>query len=139
MSRWQRRLLTLGVVGALLAPVIANHNSFPLSTYPIYSRTRPAEVDIVTARGLGPGGDLVELPMEVQAGTDDPLIAESRLRQAVRSAEASAVMCAEIAARVGPDVTRVELVTESHDVIALVSGDRSTRGSEVHEVCAVAE
>ena len=140
MGPWGRRLVTLAVVGALVAPVVANHDSFPLSTYPMYSRTRPTEVDIVTAVGMGPGGDDVRLSIRVLADTDDPLIAESRLRAAARGgASASAEMCEEIAARSGEDVVAVRLVTERHDVVRRASGEDSQLAVEIHAECQVTD
>lgn len=135
MGPWGRRLLTLAVVGALVAPVVANHDSFPLSTYPMYSRTRPAEVDIVTGVGISPSGREVALSMRTLADTDDPLIAESRLRTAARTDAASEAMCEEIATKVDPSVVGVRLVTQRHDVVKRASGGDSLIASEVHAEC----
>ena len=136
MGPWGRRLLTLAVVGALIAPVLANHDSFPLSTYPMYSRTRPAEVDIVTARGFDSAGSGVTLSIRVLADTDDPLVAESRLRAAARGgAVPSGVMCEEILARTGAEIRAVHLVTERHDIVARASGEPSLLDSVIHAAC----
>jgi hypothetical protein len=137
MGPWGRRLLTLAVAGALLAPVVADHDSFPLSTYPMYSRTRDAEVDIVTAVGIDADGGSHRLSIGTLADTDDPLIAESRLRAAARSDEASAAMCAEIAARTAGPIRSVSLVTEGHNVVKRAAGEDSLLAVEVHAECEV--
>jgi hypothetical protein len=140
MGPWGRRLVTLAVVGALIAPVVANHDSFPLSTYPMYARTRPTEVDIVTAVGIDSSGHDVPLSMSVLAATDDPLIAESRLRTAAAGGTAVRMaMCEEIAARSGDGVVGVRLVTERHDVVRRASGKDSRLGVEVHAECEIAD
>ena len=51
MSRRTRSMVIVAVLVALVAPVLANRDSFPLSTYPMYARTRGAEVSF-RAEGL---------------------------------------------------------------------------------------
>ena len=46
-GRWWR-VGTVVVVGVMLLPVVLDRDSFPLSTYPMYSRARTAEVTIPT-------------------------------------------------------------------------------------------
>ena len=55
---WSRRRLVVAVVGTLvlISPSLRNHDSFPLSTYPIYASARTREATFVTAHGEGADG-----------------------------------------------------------------------------------
>jgi len=127
----ERRRLAAVVLGlALLAsPAIRNHDSFPLSTYPIYASARPREATFVTARGERADGSVRRLSMEVIARTDDPLIASSRVADAVAGGRAGE-LCAEIAARSPQDVVAVVVVRERHDVVDAARGDESLLSRE---------
>lgn len=131
--------MTALVAGALLLPVGLDRDSYPLSTYPMYSRVRADEVGIVTARGLDSAGARRELPMATIAATDDPLVAEALLRRDVRSGrDARDQLCAEIAGRVDdPTIVAVEVVTEVHDVVAQASRSASLVRRTVHASCDV--
>ena len=52
MGRRARILITAGVVGALVAPVVLDRDGFPLSTYPMYSRARGDAVTFATAQAV---------------------------------------------------------------------------------------
>jgi len=131
--RWRRRVVAGAVLVAVAWPVVRGHDSFPLSTYPMYAETRDDVVSISTAVGVDASGARRRLSLRAIADTDDPLIAESAVDDAVRRGEAGA-LCAEIAARVPDDLERVEVVAERHDVVARAAGrpsllDRSVRAS----------
>lgn len=136
-----RLAITVGVVVALAAPVVADRDSFPLSTYPMYSRARSGESTIVTARGLESDGSSRELTPTLIGDSDDPLIVVGRLRAAL-SAGRGGVRCAEIAERVagrdafdGVDV--IEIVSERHDTVARTLGEDSLLEREVRATCEV--
>ena len=133
----RRRLLAV-VVGTvvLIAPALRDHDSFPLSTYPIYASARPREATFVTARGQRADGSAHRLSIDVIARTDDPLIAASRVEGAVAAGRADE-LCAEIASRVPTGVVAVVIVRERHDVVDGARGEDSLLHREQVARCAV--
>ena len=71
------------------------------------------------------------------ADSDDALEAASLVRGEVRSGRADD-LCDQVAARLDDPTRRVEVVTETHDAVALTRGDPSTIAREVHASCPVA-
>ena len=132
-----RRLVAV-VVGTvvLISPALRAHDSFPLSTYPIYASARPREATFVTAHGERADGSGHRLSIDVIARTDDPLIAASRLADAVAAGRADE-LCAEIAARAPSDVVAVVVVRERHDVVDGARGEDSLLQREQLARCAV--
>ena len=116
--------------------MVRGHDSFPLSTYPMYAETRGDAVSISTAVGVDASGARRRLSLRAIADTDDPLIAESAVDDAVRRGEADA-LCAEIAARVADGIERVEVVAERHDVVARAAGRPSLLARSVRATCGV--
>ena len=133
-----RRRLVAVVVGTvvLISPALRAHDSFPLSTYPIYASARPREATFVTALGERADGSAHQLSINVIARTDDPLIAASRLADAVAAGRADE-LCAEIAARAPSDVVAVVVVRERHDVVDGARGEDSLLQREQLARCAV--
>ena len=142
MGRRARILITAGVVGALVAPVVLDRDGFPLSTYPMYSRTRGDAVTFATAQAVDGDGTSTTLTLGVIGDSDDPLIVAGELRDAIRDGRAQQ-RCVEIALRASewdglpPDATTIDVVTERHDVIAQVEGDPSLLERTVHASCVV--
>ena len=132
-----RRLVAV-VVGTvvLISPALRDHDSFPLSTYPIYASARPREATFVTAHGERADGSAHRLSINVIARTDDPLIAASRVADAVAAGRADE-LCAEIAARAPSDVVAVVVVRERHDVVDGARGEDSLLQREQLARCAV--
>ena len=132
-----RRLVAV-VVGTvvLISPALRDHDSFPLSTYPIYASARPREATFVTAHGERADGSAHQLSINVIARTDDPLIAASRLADAVAAGRADE-LCVEIAARAPSDVVAVVVVRERHDVVDGARGEDSLLQREQLARCAV--
>ncbi len=142
-TRW--RAGTIAAVVSLFIPVALDRDSFPLSTYPMYSRARPSEVAFVTAVGVGSTGEVQRLSLGLIGDSDDPLIVAGELRAAVADGRAEQ-RCTEIADRLDSarpnDVAAgrsvaVEVVTERHDVIAQVAGRPSEIDRVVHARCGV--
>ena len=102
----------------------------------MYADTRGEVVVIATAVGVDAQGELHRLSLPAIARTDDPLIAEARVDQAIRQGRA-ADLCAEIARRVASGLSAVEVVEERHNVVARASGHPSLLGRVVHARCAV--
>jgi hypothetical protein len=142
MDRRARILVTAGVVGALVAPVVLDRDSLPLSTYPMYSRARGEEVTLPTAQAVDTAGRRSSLTLQVIGASDDPLIVAGELRTAIRDDLADR-RCAEIAGRAAtwselPDTAvGIEVVTERHDVVARAGGEPSLLRRTVHASCEV--
>lgn len=142
MDRPARILITIGVVAALLAPVMLDRDSFPLSTYPMYSRARGDAVVFSTAQAVDTGGVTSALTLGVIGDSDDPLIVAGELRDAIREDRAPE-RCGEIARRAADwsglpaDAVAIEVVSERHDVVAQVEGQPSVIDRTVHASCEV--
>jgi|GEM_PF-956885 len=135
---WQPTLLAL-VVALLVSPVFVGEDDFPLSTYPMYARTRPADVAFVTAQGVAVDGTTRPLGLDVIGASDDPLIVAGELRAAV-SAGRAVQRCELIRDRlidVRPDDADVvvRIVTEQHDVIEHTADRPSLIERTVHAEC----
>lgn len=143
MGRRARLLITVGMVAALVAPVVLDRDGFPLSTYPMYSRTRGDAVTFATAQAVDADGSVSTLTLGIIGDSDDPLIVAGELRDAIRAGRADQ-RCEEIAARANgwdglpPDAATIEVVTERRDVIAQVEGAPSLLERTVHASCEVA-
>ena len=141
LRREMRGVVTAAVLVALVAPVVFDHDSFPLSTYPMYSRSRGAESTLVTARGITSAGSSRELTPTLIGDSDDPLVVAGRLRTAL-SVGRGDVRCAEIAERVATrsefaDVVVIEIVSERHDTVARTLDQESLIERDVRATCQV--
>jgi hypothetical protein len=76
------------------------------------------------------------LSIDVIARTDDPLIAASRLADAIAAGRADDV-CAQIAARAPSEVVSVVVVRERHDVVDGARGEDSLLHREQLAQCTV--
>jgi hypothetical protein len=143
VGRRTRILITGGVVAALVAPVVFDRDSFPLSTYPMYSRARSDEVTFATAQAVDATGTVSTLTLAVIGDSDDPLIVAGELRESIRGDRADE-RCEEIARRAAvwsdlpPESVTIEVVTERHDVVVQVEGGDSLIDRTVHASCEVA-
>ena len=135
-KRWRRRLTAALVAAAVISPAIRDRDSFPLSTYPVYATARERVAVLGTAVGVDEDGRRERLSMAAIGETDDPLIAESTVRNAVRAGRAQA-LCRAIARRVEPGLEAVEVVEETHDIVRRAAGDRSLLERQVHARCGV--
>jgi hypothetical protein len=139
-ARWT--VVTTFVVALMVWPVVVDRDSFPLSTYPMYSRARPAEVTIPSAIGFDEAGGEHRLTLRVIGDSDDPLIVAGELRTAIAQGRAPG-RCESIAARASDGLAdelglvRIEVVMERHDVVAQVAGEPSLLDRTVHADCAV--
>lgn len=136
-----RGLVTAAALAALVAPVAFDHDSFPLSVYPMYASSRGDESTIVTARGLTSDGSSRELTPTLIGGSNDPLVVVGRLRAAL-SVERGDVRCAEIAERVAgrselADVETIEIVSERHNTVARTLDQESLIDRDVRAACEV--
>jgi hypothetical protein len=152
-SLWRQRLAVLAVVAAVASPAVRGRDSFPLSTYPVYANARDRFQMLYTAVGVRPDGTWSRLSLPLIADTDDPLIAEDRVADAVNSGRAEA-LCTAIAARLrqtgravdpadthadtGVDneaVVAVEVVAERVDLVAVATAQAAPMERTVHARC----
>jgi hypothetical protein len=141
LRREVRAAVTAVVFAALLAPVLLDRDSFPLSTYPMYSSVRSGESTLLTARGVASDGSSRELTPTLIGDSDDPLVVVGRLRAAL-SVGRGDVRCAEIAERVlmrseFDDVVVIEIASERHDTVARTLDQKSLIDREVRAACDV--
>lgn len=122
--------------------MVVDRDGFPLSTYPMYSRSRGDTVTFATAQAVDENGETTTLTLEVIGDSDDPLVVAGELRAAIRDGRAPE-RCAEIAVRAAtwdglpPQTSSIEVVTERHDVVAQVEGVPSVLARTVHATCEV--
>jgi hypothetical protein len=125
---------------AVLSPALRGaRDSYPLSTYPMFSRAVDAEVDLALVVGRTEAGERVELSPRLIAGTDEVIVAGGTINIAVRQGRAEE-LCVDVAGRVAgsgrDDIVTVEVVTDSIDSVAWYEGDRR-RTTELHASCEV--
>lgn len=115
-------------------------DSFPLSTYPMFSTLLPAvsKVDLVV--GIDASGEEVRLSPELIAGTDEVIIAGSTVRQSVRSGETDE-MCSLVADRVArsdnDSVVEIVVKTDEIDAVRWFADDKTPESTTVHSRCEV--
>lgn len=133
---WRRNLAVVVGIAVLVSPALRDRDSFPLSTYPVYASARAREATFVTAHGQRADGSARRLSIDVIARTDDPLIAASRVGDAVAAGRADQ-LCAEIAARAPSDLVAIVVVRERHDVVDGARGEDSLLNREQLARCEV--
>ena len=90
IGQWGRAALataSIAVIGLLFLPVITRSDDFPLSTQPMFAAAREPLAEFVTARAFDAEGAAIDLSIEQIAQTDDPLVAERVLADAVSNGE----------------------------------------------------
>jgi hypothetical protein len=138
-GRMQKRVrCALGAAIVLLAaaPVVRSpaEDSFPLSTYPMFSLARPQETTVNSAAGFDAAGTRVRLSPRVVGGTVEVIQAAGTIVQAI-GAGTTADLCREVLAEAPAEVVAVEIVTETYDVIDYFDGDETPRERTVHARC----
>lgn len=86
-------------------------DSFPLSTYPMFARSRPGVAAFDTALGFDAAGGAIPLGTRAIGGTAEPVHAAVTVQRAIDEGRAPA-LCAEIAARVAHDGPEAVAVVE---------------------------
>ncbi len=137
LRRWVRRAALVAVPIAVMIPALSGNDSFPVSTYPMYAFRRASTERFQAVLGEDSAGVTRPLPMGLVADTNDTLIAQSLIAQAIRNGSAMR-LCDRVAARVGANINRVLVVEEIHDVVARLRGLASLQQQVVHADCAVA-
>jgi hypothetical protein len=133
------------MLGLTLSPLLRSRasDSFPLSTYPMFSQGRREPTAVVErAVGVTEGGARRPIPPRL-VGSDEVLQARAIVaRTAARGAGAARALCKDIAARLPAtegfaDVAWVELRTDTFDAVAFFAGREEPSASKVHARCKV--
>lgn len=128
----------LGLAALVSAPLIIapRYDSFPLSTYPMFSSDRASTVSLPTVVGIR-GERVVRLSPQIIGGSDEVILAVEAVADAVGAGdEATAVLCEEVARRaaaVGLDA--IEVVTERYDLREYFERSHEPLDRTVHARC----
>lgn len=102
-----------------LSPLLggSDADSFPLSTYPMFTRDRGRVVELATVVGVGEAGR-TRLSPELIAGTDQVMLAVTVVQRAVSDGDVGTrALCTEVAGRIDDaEIDEVEVVVERHDL-----------------------
>ena len=136
MHKWVRCALGAAIVVLAAAPVVGSpaDDSFPLSTYPMFSLARPQETTVSSAAGFDAAGTRLRLSPRVVGGTGEVIQAAGTVGQAI-GAGTTDDLCREVLAEAPDNVVVVEIVTETYDVIAYFDGDEEPLERTVHSRC----
>lgn len=123
------------MVLAVAAPVLGSpfRDSFPLSTYPMFSVARPQQATVSSAVGFDASGAEVTLRPTDIGGTREVIQAAATISRAISRGEA-AELCEEVLSNV-PAAAVVEIVTETFDVIAYFDESEEPLQRIVHAKC----
>ncbi|XYI00705.1 hypothetical protein ACMHYB_13470 [Sorangium sp. So ce1128] len=149
-ARWADRKayaygVTAGLVLLMLAPLFRRPpvDSFPLSTYPMFSWGRhDARATVERAVGVDSRGGRRPIPPRL-VGSEEVLQAKATLAQSIRQgARATRALCRGIAARVAEqsgqaDLVSVEIRTDTFDAVAFFEGQEAPLDSKLHATCKV--
>lgn len=122
MHRWVAALVSVGLVGTTLEPLVRapDDDGFPLSTFPMFARPRPARVAMSSAQGVTRDGGVRALSPG-HLGTGEVMQAFQRIQRAIAAgAPERLALCRAIAARVAGDaalrdVVAIQLVSGTYD------------------------
>lgn len=133
-QRTRAWLVVAAVVGILgVVPVVLDRDSYPISTYPMFSYRRTTTETVDTAI-LVDEGQVRRLSPSTIAATDEVILAAATVSNAIAGGTAH-VLCAEIAARVDPP-GEIQVVTEQFDSVRWYEGDKTPLMRVVHASCA---
>lgn len=118
-----------------VVPVVLHRDSYPLSTFPMFSSNRSTREPVDTAVLVDSDGVVHHLSPQVIAGTDEPIIATVVVAKSVSDGTAMD-LCHEITARLDPHhVGHVEIVTVVYDALDWFEGRREPIERRVHASC----
>ncbi len=140
MDRARAYLLSIAFAAAIALPVLGSpqSDSFPLSTYPMFSGRQSPEADIPHAVAITNAGARRLLPPDAVLN-DEVIQAFETLRQAIADGpESTQALCERIAARAGrPGDSSVQIVTDRYHAIRYFDGNEEPLRSTVHASCEV--
>lgn len=141
---WRRPVAYASIVAVLLVvgvvPLALDRDSFPLSTYPMFSTRRSTAETVDTAVAVDADGTTRRLGPQRIGGTDEIILATATVSGAIGNGTVDR-LCTEIAGRVAGDgpatAVEVEVVTERFDAILWYRGDHTPIDRTVHATCPV--
>jgi hypothetical protein len=138
MRRTAAAVVSVLAVGGVLSPALHERDSYPLSTYPMFSHDRGRLAVIDTAVGWDTAGRRRRLNPGLIAGGIEVIRAAVTVSRSITNGD-TAALCAEIAQRaVGRrDLVRIEVVSETHDVVAYFAHSAEPLAVTVHASCPV--
>ena len=135
MARAAPWLVSAALLVALWWPLVAKRDSFPLSTYPMFSRERAAEIDVDHVIGVLADGGREPVPPSLVA---DGEVLQTRVlvRGAVqRGRDATRELCRAVAERAGTRYLELEVRSDRYQVLGYFAGNREPVTSRVHARC----
>jgi hypothetical protein len=139
MRRRVASVVSVAAILVVLLPAWIERDSYPLSTYPMFSYRRDRVAVIDTAVGYETDGGRVRLTPTIIAGGSEVIHAAVTVSTAIEQGDADA-LCHEIAERATarrPALVRIQIVSETHDVVTYFAGDPTPLASVVHATCEV--
>lgn len=145
MPRWLPILFSVLVLGAVLAPLLRHpdDDSYPLSTYPMFSHGRATpETSVTHVVAVGAdGARMIVPPAEIVSA--EVLLSQVTIARAVDGGPASARrFCQEIADRITHSrdaklraADHVEVETTLIDAIRYLGGDETPIDTKTHARC----
>jgi hypothetical protein len=122
------------IPAVLMIPALSGNDSFPISSYPMYAFRRAPTDRFQAVLGEDSTGATRPLAIGLVADTNDPLIAQALIDQAIRTGSALQ-LCERVASQVDAETDRVLVVEEVHDVVDRVRGLTSLQRRIVHASC----
>jgi len=136
-ARIARTWAVVVVVVVGVVPLILNRDSYPLSTYPMFSSNRTTREPVDTAVLIGADGEESRLSPLIIAGTDEPIIATVTVGNAIAQGTADE-LCSDISLRLDAESTgRIEIITVIYDALEWFAGRRDPVQRLVHATCSV--
>ena len=131
MYRTAAAVVSIALIAATLSPLVRdpNDDGYPLSTYPMFSWKRPTKLTMSYAIGETAAGERRYLVPFV-VGSAEVLQARAIVERAVRAGRVEvAALCRRVATAVArmprfADVTRIRVLTGSHDALEFLVHDR---------------
>ena len=141
LTRWAAASVTVAMVVIVASPAFRQppKDSFPLSTFPMFSFLIDPVVSIDYAVGIDSAGNDVTLDPATIAGTDEVIVAGSIVAQAVKSGpEDLDALCRAAASRVdATKLANLEIRTDIVDAVRWFGGDARQLSRITHWTCDV--
>ena len=139
MRRAWAYVVSVAALALVFSPVLrpSQRDSYPLSTYPMFSYNRGRESALPTAVGVTLDGQIRRLSPELISGGYEPVRAFATVEASIDNGD-TAELCEEIAVRTvknRDDLVAIEVVTEVHDVVAWFEGHKEPSQRIVHARC----
>ncbi|MEO5842551.1 MAG: hypothetical protein ABIQ73_03970 [Acidimicrobiales bacterium] len=140
MRRGWAYVVSVAALALVFSPVLrpSQRDSYPLSTYPMFSYDRGRQSALPTAVGVTVEGQLRRLSPELISGGYEPVRAFATVEASIDNGD-TADLCREIAERTvksrADEFVAIEVVTEVHDVVAWFEGDKEPSQRIVHARC----